>query len=655
MSFHAPYPSSKPIPKGEWEKRRINMAKSSTERVLRWVSMVGVGLILLTSSFGAVMMLRRGAQFRATAPSHLSSASTGPIAKSASGAASGAVKVASPVTPLTAPTARAQASAATSKTNPAANPVTIPAGFEARPAPNAPKDQPVPLFGPGFDPSDGKPTYVCGTYPDSSYTLLDMQMSGRDVAHGFHLGIVPMGMSGPYNMSEESHVNYMVDGTWDCMVERMDENAGQSMGLITAIVDESAGSLGIYARGDLKTYEDLGGKRVGFVNDTSSHFFLLYTLAIMPLESQKTVQMQGFDTIDQAIAAFNDGKLDALSGWQPYLSQTEARGGKPVLTSEQLRIIVRSIITSRKAIAAKPGLVQAFHDAWFDTLSAQLSDVDAAAKQIAAWGHNDWTSIGRDKAVTQFRDILKESAQATLKQNESIAANASPIVNILQSSRDFWLKEQASNNQPKPDSLPLVKTLFDFSYVLQTAKQLPGLETTAKPINATFSLYADPSAHSAPAVVSAATPVPAAPVVPASPALGAPITTTVADVARTVAVLPCRKFTFLPSSAELTADSIRVLNVCVLPALQQRGTVSLIVKGSAAWPGPSGTYTKDQIASFGRARAQAIIDYLVSQQIDPARLMIESTLPPKDNWDTLDLAKQSEDRWVEMTLVESGW
>ena len=124
-----------------------------------------------------------------------------------------------------------------------------------------------------------------------------------------------------------------------------------------------------------------------------------------------------------------------------------------------------------------------------------------------------------------------------------------------------------------------------------------------------------------------------------------------AAVGDTLAVLPCRRFTFLPDSTELTAESRRVLDLCVLPAMQQRAGVSLRIRGSAAWPGPQGTFNENDILGIAKARAQSIADYLILQRIDVKRLMIEGVLPPQERRATLDVAQQALDRYVEMTLV----
>jgi hypothetical protein len=49
-----------------------------------------------------------------------------------------------------------------------------------------------------------------------------------------------------------------------------------------------------------------------------------------------------------------------------------------------------------------------------------------------------------------------------------------------------------------------------------------------------------------------------------------------------------------------------------------------------------------------------VVDYLVSQGIDPARFIVEATLPPEDHWNTDDPNIQADDRYVELTLVTAG-
>lgn len=88
--------------------------------------------------------------------------------------------------------------------------------------------------------------------------------------------------------------------------------------------------------------------------------------------------------------------------------------------------------------------------------------------------------------------------------------------------------------------------------------------------------------------------------------------------------------------------------------LTQNISLVVRVKGSAAWPGPKGTYTQQQVEETARARAQAIADFLVAKGINNDRLVVQFELPPEDHRETSDVAKQSDDRFVEIALLASG-
>ncbi|MCA9934932.1 MAG: OmpA family protein, partial [Anaerolineales bacterium] len=115
-----------------------------------------------------------------------------------------------------------------------------------------------------------------------------------------------------------------------------------------------------------------------------------------------------------------------------------------------------------------------------------------------------------------------------------------------------------------------------------------------------------------------------------------------------------RTFVFLPESTELTLESRRILDNCVVPTLSQSVGLFLRVKGSSAWPANDPPWTEDDILEVAEGRAQSVVDYLVSQGIDPARFIVEAELPPVEHRNTDDANIQESDRFVELTLVTSG-
>lgn len=479
---------------------------------------------------------------------------------------------------------------------------------------------PDPIAAPNVDPEDDLPTYTCGADAFGSYfTLQQMQMAGIDVDHGFHLEIVPFFLDEDpdYDVSEEQRNALLDSGQWDCLLTTLDAVALDSPGVITAIVDESAGADQLWAR-DIETLNDLQGKRISFARNSVGEYFMHYTLSIARLNPRFDVTLVPQDSVAEAVAAFNAGEADAVSGWEPDIYDAEESGGSPLLSSSQLRIVIDTIVSSRQSIANKPELVQSFHDAWFETLKAQTEDFDTAAQQIAAWGHNDWTFVYPETAAEDLTLWLENVAQADLGDNATVMRDTRPIVNRLEIARRVW----AAAGLAVPDDD--VESLINPGFVARSAQQA-ALSTTADPVNDTFSISANIDLSS--------------------------VST---EDAATLAVLPCRRFTFLPDSAELTLESRRILDECVVPTMSQSVGLLLEVTGSAAWPGPPGTYTREEIEQFAQARAQSVVDYLVSQDLDPARFIADFTLPPEDQWETEDPAVQEESRFVEMTLITSG-
>ncbi len=481
-------------------------------------------------------------------------------------------------------------------------------------------DSPEPIFGPNFDAEDGLPTYICGADAFGSYfTLQQMQMSGKDIAHGFHLGIVPFFLDDDpaYDVSEEQRTALLNAGQWDCLLTTLDSVALTSPGVITAIVDESAGADQLWAR-DTETINDLKNQRIAFSRGSVGEYFVYYALSIAQLSPRAEVTLVPQDSVADAVAFFNGGQADVVSGWEPDIYDAEASGGVSLLSSNQLRIVMDVIVTSRQSINNKADLVQNFHNAWFDTLKDQVETFDTAASQIAAWGHNDWSFVYPETAVDDFRAWLESVAQADLGDNAFVMRDARPLINRLEIARRVWA---ASDRSVPTDD---VNDLVNPGFVLRAAEQA-SLQANGTPVNDTFSISAQLDLSGV--------------------ATGA---------AATLAVLPCRTFTFLPESTELTLESRRILDSCVVPTLSQSVGLFLRVQGSSAWPENDPPYTEEEILEVAEGRAQSVVDYLVSQEIDPARFIVETTLPPEDRQNTDDPGLQRLDRFVELTLITAG-
>lgn len=505
-------------------------------------------------------------------------------------------------------------------TTPDSTPTPVVSGGPGNPTPVVSLESPAPIFAADYEPDDELPTYICGADAFGSYfTLQQMQQSGQDVKHGFHLGIVPFYLDDDpaYTVSEEQRTALLENGVWDCLLTTLDSVALTSPGIVTAIVDESAGADQLWGR-DINTLNALKGARIAFSRGSVGEYFVYYALSIARLNPRFDVTLLPQDSVVAAVEIFNAGGADAVAGWEPDIYDAEKSGGQPLLSSKQLRIVIDVIVTSRQSVAQRAAQVQLFHDAWFATLKDQVEDLDWAADQIAAWGHNDWSFVYPDSAREDLELWLENVAQADLSDNTAVMRDLAPLTNRIQIAQRVW----AASGLEVVDGE--VDDLVEPGFVSRSAAQA-NLQAQGDPINDTFSISTKLDVSN----MDAAT-------------------------AETLVILPCRRFAFLPESTELTLESRRILDECVMPTLSQSVGLLLEVKGSSAWPGPPGTYSKEGILEFAEARAQSVVDYLVSQGIDRARFIVTGTLPPEGHWETEDPTLQAEDRYVEMTLVTMG-
>jgi hypothetical protein len=121
--------------------------------------------------------------------------------------------------------------------------------------------------------------------------------------------------------------------------------------------------------------------------------------------------------------------------------------------------------------------------------------------------------------------------------------------------------------------------------------------------------------------------------------------------AQAVVKLPLEKIDFLPESTRLTDQAASDLTTQVLPVLRA-SRLYLKIEGSAAWPGPDGRFSEEDIRSFAAARAASVQQFLAGQGIDPNRLLV-GTLAPKFPNSTNE-AELVQDRVVRFTLVTTG-
>ena len=454
---------------------------------------------------------------------------------------------------------------------------------------------------------DAFPTYYPG---------IIMEVNGLLEKRGYDLVLVPFGLN-EEAPSEEERWARLRSGEWDVLATTLDGFARQSdpaIGAITTVIDESAGADKLVAKPEIATINDLRGKRIAFSQGSVGEYFLYYALSLAGLTPQD-VTLVPQESVAAAVQAYTTGQVDAVSAWEPDVLAAEQQGARVVIASDTLRAILDVLITARPALANKPEAIQAFHDAWYEALKLMIDSPDAAEQAIIGWGHTDWTFVAQPG---DLKAALEKLAQATLGANQIAFQQPQLLISRLQEAQGVWAR--AGQTPPQAD----LSQLVDGRFVLGSARASQ-LFSTQPPVNSSFLLTARVELPQL------------------SPAEQ--------QSAEAVVQLPLEQIEFEPDSTRLTPKAEQDLATQIVPVLRS-SRLYLKIEGSAAWPGPEGRFTAEEIRQFAMDRAISVATFLTQQGIDPNRLIL-GTLDPKFP-NSLNESELVQDRIVRFTLVTTG-
>jgi NitT/TauT family transport system substrate-binding protein len=502
----------------------------------------------------------------------------------------------------------------------AARPTSAPAG--ASPTlgssggqPTAAPSGPAPTVAPD-SPSKGTVTFAFDAFP-TYYPGIIMEVQGLLKQRGYDLKLVPFGLDGAEVPTEDQRWASLRSGEWDVLATTLDGVAKQSdpqIGAITAVIDESAGADKLVAKPEIATINDLRGKRIAYSAGSVGEYFMYYALSLAGLGPQD-VTLVPKDAVPDAVAAYTGGEADAVSAWVPDVQAAEDAGAKTVIASDKLRAVLDVLVSSRQSIDNKSEAVQAFHDAWFEALKAMIDTPDQAEQALLQWGHPDWTFV---ENPGDLRTALEPLAQATLNANQIAFQQPQLLANRLGEAQGVW--SRAGQAPPQADLNALVEPRF----ALGSARD-SRLFSSQPPVNSSFLLTARVDL----------------------PQLSAEEQ----QSADAVVTLPLEKIDFQPESTRLTEQATNDLTTQVLPVLRS-SQLYLKIEGSAAWPGPAGRFSEEDIRSFAEARALSVQQFLAGQGIDPNRLLVGTLAPKFPN--SVNEAELVQDRIVRFTLITTG-
>jgi len=146
---------------------------------------------------------------------------------------------------------------------------------------------------------------------------------------------------------------------------------------VVLLFDYSSGGDGIVARGGINKVSDLKGKRVSAELGAITHFVLLSALESVGMR-ESDLEIKNL-SVPEAAEAFEQGKVDAATLWDPHLGRlSKLEGAKKIFTSKEIPGQVIDVLIVSQAIAeSRPQDVENLLRGWQTSLSAWRANTSA--------------------------------------------------------------------------------------------------------------------------------------------------------------------------------------------------------------------------------------------------------------------------------------
>jgi NitT/TauT family transport system substrate-binding protein len=225
-------------------------------------------------------------------------------------------------------------------------------------------------------------------------------------------------------------MNNRLDATLTSFWDVMQVDYGNALPVILMTTNISAGSDGIVAKSEIKSVEDLRGKRVGAKLGTVNHLILLEALKAHKITP---VNVHIFDYSNEVAAQkITSEDIDAAILWEPMLEETaKSIKGNVIYTTKQVDSLVIDILMSNdRTVKTKQAELTQFILAWFDVMHAVETKPNQVFKIVAKKLGQSTESFARDYAGLKKGDIALN--QRMFQTNGRLSSAKTQIIQLLE-------------------------------------------------------------------------------------------------------------------------------------------------------------------------------------------------------------------------------
>lgn len=189
------------------------------------------------------------------------------------------------------------------------------------------------------------------------------------------------------------------------------------------LATQYAGNAIIVKKGSpIHSVKDLVGKRVATVKGSSGHNLALQALAKAGVDP-KSVNFV-FTTPAEATLVLDQGGVDAVSTWEPYVSFATHQSGAQIIADGKDYPALNYLIASNTAIAAK---------------RAELADFTQRLTRARTWGeqHPQAYAASISKLLRIPQDVALSKVE---REVNTVDSNQQQVLAVQQNTADFYVK-----------------------------------------------------------------------------------------------------------------------------------------------------------------------------------------------------------------------
>ncbi len=213
------------------------------------------------------------------------------------------------------------------------------------------------------------------------------------------------------------------------------------------VTNFSNGGDGIIATSDIKSVEDLAGKKIAIPEFSEAQTLVEWLLEASDLSEDVKKQIRNnyvlVETPDDAAKVFFSGEVDAAATWEPYLTQAQDTAGAGALfsTREATNLILDGLLFREDFLAGHEEEIEKLIDGALEASEMYMTDFNAVREmplfkeeteeniigmaegaKLATWQQN--MSLLTDEAITMFSDMSAIWISIGEKANPNDAENA---------------------------------------------------------------------------------------------------------------------------------------------------------------------------------------------------------------------------------------